>query len=64
MAPSIVSFLTHVIPLFLVPLTGVVDVRNFQKGLYRCGKDLLSTNAGMPCTTFHNCTTNVEGVFA
>jgi hypothetical protein len=28
-----------------IPIPGVVDVRNFQKGLYRCGKVLSSPNA-------------------
>jgi hypothetical protein len=29
-----------------IPIPGVVDVRNFQKGLYRCGKPIKSDKAG------------------
>ena len=29
-----------------IPIPGVVDVRNFHKGLYRCGKPIKSDKAG------------------
>lgn len=47
-----------------IPINGAVDVRNFQKGLYRCGKKLTSMKAGQPCNTFHDCPSDITGVFA
>ncbi|CDW80572.1 UNKNOWN [Stylonychia lemnae] len=48
----------------LVPVLGVIDVRTFQPGLYRCGKEINSINAGKNCTTYSDCPSNVQGVFA
>ena len=31
-----------------IPIPGVVDVRNFQKGLYRCGKPIKSDTVAAP----------------
>jgi hypothetical protein len=47
-----------------IPLPGVVDVRTFQSGLYRCGKEITSTNVGQTCKTYHDCPSSVTGVFA
>jgi len=46
------------------PNNGTYDVRNFQQGLYRCGKELLSTSAGQTCTSYLDCPTNIAGVYA
>jgi hypothetical protein len=55
------SFCLNII---IVPIPGPVDVRNFQKGLYRCGKKIISEKAGMPCKTFHDCPSSIAGVYA
>eukprot|EP00347_Sterkiella_histriomuscorum_P012136 403369758 len=47
-----------------IPIPGVVDVRTFQPGLYRCGKEINSLNAGKNCTTYNDCPSNIAGVFA
>ena len=39
-------------------------MRNFQPGLYRCGKELLSSNAGQTCQTYLDCPTNYGGIYA
>jgi hypothetical protein len=50
--------------LSIVPIPGPVDVRNFQKGLYRCGKKIISEKAGATCTTYHDCPSSISGVYA
>ena len=47
-----------------IPIAGAVDIRTFQKGLYRCGKALMSPNAGQSCQTFHDCPSSISGVYA
>lgn len=48
----------------IVPVPGVLDVRTFTPGLYRCGKELRSLNAGNECKTHTDCPSNVDGVYA
>lgn len=48
----------------IVPLPGEVDVRNFQAGLYRCGKQISSIKAGQVCKTYNDCPTTIAGVYA
>lgn len=42
----------------------VADINIFTEGLYRCGKELFSTNAGATCTSNTDCPTSQTGVYA
>jgi len=43
---------------------GQLSLFNFQTGVYICGKKVKSFNAGRECSSYEDCPTNVEGLYA
>ena len=43
---------------------GEQNMKVFVPGLYRCGKELTSNNAGEICSSYTDCGTNENGVYA
>jgi hypothetical protein len=46
------------------PQSSVVDITIFEEGLYRCGKALKSTNAGLTCSSYLDCPTSTNSIYA